>query len=186
MQLFQWKLDNLNNAFVRRITQKLPSTVNVEIFAWGNLCVFRDIAFFAKISPTPYDFIKEMWEVSKNYPHVKGIDSIFAKFSPSENNHVYSMWSFPDAFFYHSMWQLTYSNYSTYKTSPKISTFVRIKSKYFSDLVGKESILKVLLMQATLFFCRSKQISKRNKTKVKRWATFLLWFNVTFSDISAI
>ena len=27
----------------------------------------------------------------ENYPHVKGLDSIFAKFSLSENNHVYSM-----------------------------------------------------------------------------------------------
>ena len=26
----------------------------------------------------------------ENYPHVKCLDNIFAKFSPSENNHVYS------------------------------------------------------------------------------------------------
>ena len=26
----------------------------------------------------------------ENYPHVKGLCNIFAKFSPSENNHVYS------------------------------------------------------------------------------------------------
>ena len=27
----------------------------------------------------------------ENYPHVKCLDNIFAKFSPSENNHVYSI-----------------------------------------------------------------------------------------------
>ena len=27
----------------------------------------------------------------ENYPHVKGLGNIFAKFSPSENNHVYSI-----------------------------------------------------------------------------------------------
>ena len=27
----------------------------------------------------------------ENYPHVKGLANIFAKFSPSENNHVYSI-----------------------------------------------------------------------------------------------
>ena len=43
-------------------------TVNVEIFAWGNLRVLCDIVFFReklshdKIKPQKaYDFIKEIW-----------------------------------------------------------------------------------------------------------------------------
>ena len=47
-----------------RIEYCMNATVNVEFFDWGNFRVFRDIAFFAKISPTqklnPYDFIKEI------------------------------------------------------------------------------------------------------------------------------
>ena len=37
--------------------------------------------------------MKEIGAVSlKNYPHVKCLANIFAKFPPSENNHVYSKW----------------------------------------------------------------------------------------------
>ena len=35
-------------------TFNVHSTVNVEIFVWGNFCIFRDCAFIAK-----------------NYPHTK-------------------------------------------------------------------------------------------------------------------
>ena len=28
---------------------------------------------------------------SENYPYMKGLINIFAKFSPSENNHIYSI-----------------------------------------------------------------------------------------------
>ena len=31
----------------------------------------------------------------ENYPHAKGLANIFAKFSPSEYNHVYSMCKIP-------------------------------------------------------------------------------------------
>ena len=32
----------------------------------------------------------EPWQYRENYPHMKCLANIFAKFSPSENNHVYS------------------------------------------------------------------------------------------------
>ena len=38
------------NAFTLCNMKITESTVNVEIFAWGNFRVFRDITFFAKIS----------------------------------------------------------------------------------------------------------------------------------------
>ena len=34
--------------------------------------------------------MKEIEQYRENYPHMKCLANIFAKFSPSENNHVYS------------------------------------------------------------------------------------------------
>ena len=34
------------------MTERFKTTVNVEIFTWGNFHIFRAFVFFAKISPT--------------------------------------------------------------------------------------------------------------------------------------
>ena len=66
----------------------------------GNFRVGVIFAFFAilpssrKFSPRenkPHMTLLRKYEkYRENYPYVKCLDSIFAKFSPSENNHVYS------------------------------------------------------------------------------------------------
>ena len=75
-------------------------TIFHEYCKRGNYCVgvyFRDIAFFAKISPTQkfnsYDFIKEIGVVSWNFTPTWKVLATFLWNSPpppSGNNHVYS------------------------------------------------------------------------------------------------
>ena len=63
------------------------NTVNVKIFRGGN---FRDIAFFAKFSPrenkphTGMTLLRKYEKYRENYPHVEGLESIFAIFFPAK------------------------------------------------------------------------------------------------------
>ena len=66
----------------------------------GNFRVGVIFAFFAilpfsrKFPPrenkTHKTLLRKYENYRENYPHLKGLDNIFAKFSPSENIHVYS------------------------------------------------------------------------------------------------
>ena len=65
-------------------------------FSYGdNFRVLRDFVFFVKITPRenkPICFSEANGSsVVKMYPHVKCRANFFAKFSPSQNNHVYSI-----------------------------------------------------------------------------------------------
>ena len=55
---------------------------------------FPILPFSRKFSPcenkTPKTLLRKYRWYRVNYPHVKGLVNIFAKFFPSENNHVYS------------------------------------------------------------------------------------------------
>ena len=55
---------------------------------------FRDMTFFANISPrknkTHQILLRKKVKYCENYPHVKGLANIFAKFSPNKNNQVCS------------------------------------------------------------------------------------------------
>ena len=57
---------------------------------------FVILPFYAKISPaknkTQETLLRKFMKYRENYPHMKGLAKIFAKFSPSENNQVYSIW----------------------------------------------------------------------------------------------
>ena len=37
------------------------------------------------------NLLKRYEKYCENYPHVKGLGNILAKFSPSENNHIYTI-----------------------------------------------------------------------------------------------
>ena len=55
--------------------------------------VFGNVAFFAKMSPAqeknPYDNIKKMeMYYHENYPHMKDLANMLAKFFNSENNPI--------------------------------------------------------------------------------------------------
>ena len=62
---------------------------------WIFLCGgnFHDMTFLAKIPPEekPHKtLLRKKVKYYENYPHVKGLANIFAKFFPNENNYVYS------------------------------------------------------------------------------------------------
>ena len=67
-------------------------TVNVEIFTF-----FAIWPISRKFPPwenkTHKTLLRKEVKYRENYPHVKGLANIFAKFYPSENNHVYSKFS---------------------------------------------------------------------------------------------
>ena len=56
--------------------------------------IFAILPYSRKLPPrenkTHMTLLKEIWVESWKLPHVKSLANIFAKFSPSENNHVYS------------------------------------------------------------------------------------------------
>ena len=87
---------HLNNVVIRSVAD----LVYTGYCKRGNFRVGVIFAFFAiwsssrKFPPrenkTHKTLLRKSVKYRENYPHVKGLANIFAKFSPSENNHVYS------------------------------------------------------------------------------------------------
>ena len=63
-----------------------------NILCGGNFRIFHDITFFVKFSPVQKLNSYDLEKYRENYSHVKCLANIFAKLSPSENNHVYTIW----------------------------------------------------------------------------------------------
>ena len=112
---------------VRCIPDGKLSLTYLEYCKCGNFRVGVIFAFFAilpfsrKFPPrenkTQMTLLRKYEKYRENYPHVKGLDKIFAKFPPSENNHVYSSWLAPVTAKMMTLFESKFQSHSSMKTT---------------------------------------------------------------------